>query len=92
MKSDDGTVYMIRGGAAGEGSDEWISPEPAAEVIIDAVAAATDLDRDDVDAIESYVDAADLRAVVGDGDRESITFDVENHEVTVTAAGDVTVA
>ncbi|MBX0322842.1 hypothetical protein EGH21_07335 [Halomicroarcula sp. F13] len=92
MKSDDGTVYMIRGGAAGEGSDEWVSPEPAADVIVDAVVAATDLDRDDVDAIESYVDAADLRAVVGDGDRERISFEVAGHEVTVTADGDVTVA
>lgn len=92
MKSDDGTVYMIRGGAAGEGGDEWVSPEPAAGVILDAVLAATALDRDDVDAVESYVDAADLRAVVGDGNRETITFEVEGHEVTVTADGDVTVA
>ena len=88
MKSENGTVYMIRG----HGDDEWVSPEPAEAVISDALFDATELTADDIDYIGSYVDAAKLRAVVGDGDDETITFDVEGHEVTVTAGGDVTVA
>lgn len=88
MKSENGTVYMIRG----QDTDEWISPEPAEAVITEAVLEATDLTADDIDYIGSYVEAAKLRAVVGDGDDEAITFDVEGNEVTVTAAGDVTVA
>ncbi|MBV0924267.1 hypothetical protein KTS45_08640 [Halomicroarcula limicola] len=92
MNSDEGTVYMIRGRAAAEGGDEWVSPEPAADVITDAVVAATDRTADEIDAIEAYVDADELRAVLGDGDSETITFDVEGHDVTVTADGEVTVS
>jgi len=88
MKSDHGTVYMIRG----HEDDEWVSPEPAEAVITDAVLEATDLTAGDIDHIDSYVEAEKLRAVVGDGDTKSITFDIENSEVTVTADGNVTVA
>ncbi|WP_276273857.1 HalOD1 output domain-containing protein [Haloarcula litorea] len=88
MDSNDGTVYLIRG----DEDDEWVSPEPAGEVIADAVVDATDLDVADLEPIESYADADALRAVLGDGDRESLSFDVEGHEVTVTGDGDVSVA
>lgn len=87
MQSDEGTVYMIRGQ-----EDKWVSPEPAEAVITDALLAATALTSDDIDHIDAYVDAAKLRAVVGDGDSDTVSFDVEGHEVTVTADGDVTVA
>jgi hypothetical protein len=88
MKSENGTVYMIRG----HDDDEWVSPEPAEAVITEALFDATDLTDDDIDYIGSYVDAAKLRGVVGDGDDDTITFDVEGNEVTVTAGGTVTVA
>ncbi|MBX0295494.1 HalOD1 output domain-containing protein [Haloarcula nitratireducens] len=91
MNSDEGTVYMIRGRAADEGGDEWVSPEPADDVITDAVVDATDRTAGEIDAIETYVDADELRAVLGDGDSETITFDVAGHDVTVTADGEVTV-
>lgn len=86
MKWDNGTVYMIRGH-----DDEWVSPEPAEAVITEALFDATDLTDDDIDYIGAYVDAAKLRAVVGDGDDDTVTFDVEGNAVTVTAGGDVTV-
>ena len=79
---------MIRG----HDDDEWVSPEPAEAVITEALFDATALTEDDIDYIGTYVDAAKLRAVVGDGDDETVTFDVEGNEVTVTAGGDVTVA
>lgn len=89
MSSDDGTVYMMRGSPDDGEADEWVSPEPADEVITDAIVAATELTADEVGEIERYVDAADLRAVVGDGEEATVTFTVEGHEVTVTADGDV---
>lgn len=88
MKTDDGTVYLIQG----HEDDEWLSPKPAKAVITDALFDRTGLSSDDIDHIGAYVDPETLRAVVGEGEREAITFDIEGHEVTVTGDGDVTVA
>ncbi len=81
---------MLRNRAT-EGSDDWVSPEPADEVIADAVIEATDLDADDIDALDTYVASASLRAVVGEGTTESLTFAVEGHDVTITADGEISV-
>lgn len=86
MGSDDGTVYMIRG----ETADEWVSPVPAEEVIVEAVVEVSDLDADEIDDLATYVDIDELAAVVNGGD-ESLTFEVEGHDVTVTGDGDVAV-
>jgi hypothetical protein len=90
MSSNEGTVYLLRNRAT-EGSDGWVSPEPASDVIADAVVEATELDVADIDAIETYVDSESLRAVVAEGTTESLTFTVEGHDVTITADGDVAV-
>jgi len=87
MGSDDGTVYMIRGGT----EDEWVSPTPARDVIVEAVVDATALAADDIDDLDTYVDVDDLAAVL-DGTEEMLTFPVEGHDVTVTSDGDVHVA
>jgi len=86
MKTETGTVYMIRGS-----DDEWVSPEPAERVISETVADVTGLAASDIDRIEAYVDTERLRDVVGDGDGERVSFEVEGYEVTVTADGTVTV-
>lgn len=86
MGSDDGTVYMIRG----ETADEWVSPAPAEEVIVESVVEASDLDADGIDDLATYVDTDELAAVVN-GSGESLTFAVEGHDVTVTGDGDVSV-
>lgn len=92
MRSEEGTVYMIRGGTDDGGADdEWRSPAPADEIITDAVVAAADLAVEDIDDIDSYVDADTLRGVVGDGADDEVTFDVEGHTVTVRHDGSVTV-
>ena len=44
----------------------------------------------DIDDLGSYVDLSELEAVLS-GDETELTFSVEDHEVVVTAAGDVTV-
>lgn len=92
MRSEDGTVYMIRGGTDEGTDDGWRSPAPADEILTEAIAAATDLTADDIGDIESYVDAAALRAVVGDGDDDEVSFDVEGHTVTVRRDGGVDVS
>jgi len=88
MQSDEGTVYIIQG----HDGDEWLSPEPAEAVITEAVFDATDLTSEDIDPVDTYVDTSELRAVVGDGRDDSITFDIEGNTVTVTAGGDVSIA
>ena len=55
MKSENGTVYMIRGH-----DDEWVSPEPAEAVITEALLTATDFTDEDIDYIGSHVDAVKL--------------------------------
>jgi hypothetical protein len=87
MNAADSTLYII----GDDGDDEWVSPEPADEVIRDAVVSATDLDADDVETVEAYVDGEALAAVVGEGDESDLIFDVEGHAVTVTSDGDVSV-
>ncbi|WP_420182042.1 HalOD1 output domain-containing protein [Haloarcula sp. KBTZ06] len=90
MSSNEGTVYMLRNRAT-EGSDDWVSPEPAGDVIADAVIEATDLDADDIDGLDTYVDIGSLRAVVTERTTESLTFAVEGHDVTITADGEISV-
>jgi hypothetical protein len=86
MNEADGTLYII----GDEGDDEWVSPEPADAVIRAAVTEATDLEADDLDDLDGYVERAALAAVIEGGDDE-VTFDVEGHEVTVSGDGDVSV-
>ncbi|SFS12920.1 hypothetical protein SAMN05216559_4159 [Halomicrobium zhouii] len=89
MSSNDGTPYMIRH-ESDLGDDEWISPEPADDVITDAVVATGAVDADDVDDLSTYVDVSALAAVL-DGEDEQITFSVEDHEVVVASDGSIDV-
>jgi len=89
MSYEEGTVYVLRDG--GTDGDGWVSPRPAVEVITDAVVEATDLDVDDIDDLEGYVDSDALRTVVVDGEEESLTFAVEGHDVTIDRDGVVEV-
>lgn len=89
MSPNEGTPYMIRH-ASDQGDDEWVSPEPADEVITDAVVAAGDVEPDDVDDLSSYVDVSELAAVL-DGEDAEISFTVEDHDVLVTSDGSVEV-
>ncbi|MFB6179518.1 MAG: HalOD1 output domain-containing protein [Halorientalis sp.] len=92
MGVEDGDVYILRPDEDADTDDEeaWVSPQPASEVIIEEVAAAVDSDPADFDSLDAYVDLDDLVAVF-DGDEDSITFSVEDHEVTVAASGEIDV-
>ena len=65
MSSDEGVPYVIRHDAD-QGDDEWVSPEPADEVITDAVVESGAVESDDV---VSPFDVRDegLRRAVGMG-------------------------
>ena len=89
MSPKNATPYMIRH-ASDQGDDGWVSPEPADEVITDAVSTAGDVDPGDVDDLSSYVDVTALAAVL-DGDDDEISFTVEGHDVLVTSDGEIDV-
>lgn len=88
MSSEEGEVYIIQD----EEEEEWVSPTPARAVIRDAVTDETDLDGNDLDDLDSYVDCGDLRAVLEGDNSDEVTFTIEDHEVTVDADGNVTVS
>jgi len=86
MDSDDSeAIYFIR-----DAGDEWVSPTPADEAVVDAVTAATDLTPSDIDDIDAYVDPAELRRLL-DEDAATLTLTVEGYEVVVDSAGDIEV-
>lgn len=87
MSQEDREVYLLRD----EGDDGWVSPQPARDAIVEALADATDLDAGDVGDLEAYVDQGALRDLL-DGDEDgTLSFDVEDHEVTVDSTGNVTI-
>lgn len=79
--------------AAEAGDDEgWVAPEPAEEVIVEEILAATDLSREDIEPLTEHVDFEQLATLLsGEGTDEPTTFSVEGHEITVSADGDVTI-
>ena len=93
MGANDGEVYILRPDEEGDTDDEeaWVSPQPASRVVLEAVANAVDGDVDDFDDLDAYVNLDELAAVFDDEDAEEISFSIEGHDVTVDAAGDVTV-
>ncbi len=86
MSPEEGEVYLMSEGDDGE----WVSPTPADTAVRDAVAESTDLDADDLDDLDEYVDLDDLRDLLA-GDDGEITFEVEGHDVTITADGTIDV-
>lgn len=96
MGADDGDVYMLRPDEDVTDEDEeetWVSPRPASEVVIDAVAEAVDEDRDEFDALEEYVALDDLAELFSgdENDEASVSFEVEGHDVTVHRSGEIDV-
>jgi hypothetical protein len=92
MSAEDGDLYILRpdDDAETDGEEAWVSPQPASDVVMDEVASAVDADPNDFASLEEYVDLADLVAVF-EGDEPSLTFEVDDHEVTVTDAGEIDV-
>jgi hypothetical protein len=92
MSANDGEVYILRSDEGDIDDEEaWVSPQPASQVVLEAVANAADGDVDDFDDLDSYVEFDELAAVFDDEGTDALTFSVEDHEVTVEATGDVRV-
>ncbi len=87
MRPQDGEVYII----SDTGDDVWASPTPVSTAIVDAVIARTELEADDLESVDTYVDAAELEDVLS-GDEGDVSFQVEGHEVVVGANGDIDVS
>jgi len=85
-------LYVLAPGEGEDESDGWVSPRPIDDAVEAAVADATGLSADDIDAASSYVDLDDIAALLdGEDDSESVTFTVEGHDVTIGGGGHVTV-
>ena len=88
-------LYVLAPGEGEDESDGWVSPRPINDAISTAVADATDLDPEDIDDADAYVDLDDVASVLDDEDGEdgnaSVTFTVEDHEVTIDGGGHVSV-
>lgn len=97
MGAEDGEVYILRPDeeAPEDEEDSWVSPQPAGEAIVGAVAEAADADTDDFDDLEAYVDLDELADLFGQGEDEDgpedVTFEMEGHEVTVHRSGEIDV-
>jgi len=97
MGAEEGEVYILRPDDEAPEDDEeaWVSPQPADEAILGAVAEAVDADVDEFDDLGEYVDLDDLAALFGGDDDEGpedVTFDIDDHEVTVHRSGEIDVA
>lgn len=88
METADAELYIVQD--RGGGGTEWVRPTPVEQTVTDALTEATGLTAADLDPLETYVDPADLRAALRATDG-TITFPVEDYEVTVHSSGRVTV-
>jgi len=87
------SFYLIREDAAESETEGWLAPEPADEVIVAEVLDSTDLSREDVEPLGEHVDFERLHELLaGDSEADTLTFTVEEIEVTASADGSVTVS
>jgi hypothetical protein len=93
MGAESADVYILRPDEdASEDDEPWVNPRPASDVVRQELEERVDIDEDDFDDLSAYVDLDDIAAVVDTNtDEESVTFDVNDHEVTVHESGAVAV-
>jgi len=88
MSSENGDVYIMQDAD----DEEWVSPTPARQAIVDALAESTDVEAEAVEDLDSYLDLSSLRALL-DGERsDPLSFTVEDHEVTIDGDGEISVS
>jgi len=88
METADAELYIVQD--RGGGGTEWVRPTPVEQTVAEALTEATGLDAEEIDPLESYVDPGDLRAVLR-ATGGTITFPVEDYEVTLHSGGRVSV-
>ena len=92
MSADEPYIVRDEDGDADD-ADAWVAPEPASEVITDAIVSGSDLEREDIEPLDDHVDFETLRAVLtGEQRPPEVTFSIESWTVTVDRDGAVEVA
>lgn len=84
--SSNGEIYIMQ-----DTDEEWVSPTPASEAIVDAVTSQTELEAGSLDDIDEYVDAESLRGLLEGDDDEPVTLNIEGHDVTIYEDGSIDV-
>lgn len=90
METDDADLYVVRTGDGDDGGREWVRPSSVEEAVVDALTETTTLTAGEVDPLGTYVDTGDLRSVLR-ATGGTVTFPVEEYQVTVHSSGRVTV-
>lgn len=97
MSAQEGDVYILRSDEGSESTESeggWVSPRPASEVILESVVEHVDKTRDEFEELKEYVDLDDLATLFTSNEDadDTLSFDIEGHEVTVHRSGEVDVA
>ena len=95
MSANHRDVYLMRGADDSEvGTDGWLVPEPADEVIVQEIVDSTDRSRDDIEPLSENLDFGALQELLaGDSEEtDELVFSVDGVEVTVAADGSVAVS
>lgn len=91
MSADEPYIVRDEDGDADDAA-AWVAPEPASDVITDAIVSKSDLERDDVEPLEGHVDFETLRAVLtGEQRPPEVTFSIGDWTITVDRDGAVEV-
>jgi hypothetical protein len=77
-------VYIMQ-----DTDDEWVQPTPAWVAISEAMTDETELETDDLDELETYLDIDELQTVLDTDEREELSADIEGYDVTVHENGDI---
>jgi len=88
MSADEPYIVRDENGDTDD-ADAWIAPEPASDVVTDAIVAKSELAREAVEPLEEHVDFETLRAVLTGDAEPPVTFDVDGVVVTVDRDGAV---
>ena len=87
-------LYVLSAGTTADDDESWVRPRPIATALTEVIVGETDLEKDDLDDIDEYVDRDDVATLLEEGaadGSDTVTFTVEDHEVTVDSSGHVDV-
>ena len=88
MSSENGEMYIMQDAD----DEEWVSPTPARQAVVEALAETTDVEAEAVEDLDAYLDPSSLQELL-DGERsDPLTFTVEDHEVTIDGDGEISVS
>jgi len=85
-----GDLYVLTAGGSADEADGWARPRPIEQALREAISEATGIDETDLDDIGEYVDRDEVTALLdADDPDETVTFGVEDNDVTIHGDGSV---